>query len=651
MSGIAVIWNRDGRPVDPAVMARMTQLMAHRGPDGEQHWTQGSIALGHRALDTTHQEGSAMGLLRDDAAGLCLTFDGRIDNQEELRSRLGLGASPGDAGDEQLVLAAYRKWGAECPTHLLGDFAFAIWDEPRRQLFCARDPLGVRPLFHARLGDTIVCATEICALFALEGLTREPNLAILAARLLRKCVEFDDTLYKGVFRIPMAHSLTVTREGARLQRYWDINPGHQIRYRSDREYAEHFRELFFEAVRARLRSTQPIAALLSGGLDSSSIVCAAESIRKNTKTTQPRLETFSMVFDRLSSCDERPFMDEVINRYGGKAHFYVADRDLAVAAIEGHRRYPGLLYSPQGMILGAMLDGMREAGFRVMLDGTGGDELAGNGFRHLMALTRRGKWLSLSALVGEYASTYQISPWRLFYDTCFKPALPASVRALYRRMKSPTRTAPNPTVVREDALGWTGASDRMAQVPPIPAFREPVQAEMYAAIFTGWAPTVLTENYELIVAYAGIEMRQPFRDRRLVEFALALPPSQLWRNGWSRFGFRNAMQSIVPDRILKRRGKGIFMPLYDAVLAGTQANQVKALVENPILARLGVADAKVLRNLVERYQSRPEITSTVVISDLIALELICREMLGESAPLVKASEPIPAEKMAQSVSS
>ena len=153
----------------------------------------------------------------------------------------------------------------------------------------------------------------------------------------------------------MAHSLTVTREGARLQRYWDIDPGHQIRYRSDGEYAEHFRELFFEAVRCRLRSTRPIAALLSGGLDSSSIVCAAESIRKSTKTVQPPLETFSMVFDRLSSCDERPFMDEVLRRYGSKANFHIADRDLAVAAIEGHKRYPGLLYSPQGMVLGAML--------------------------------------------------------------------------------------------------------------------------------------------------------------------------------------------------------------------------------------------------------------------------------------------------------
>src|SRR5271166_3794110 len=174
MSGIAIIWNRDGRPVDPALLVQMTQFMEHRGPDGEQHWTQGSIALGHRALNTTYQNGSALGLLSDATAGLCLTFDGRIDNRDELRSVLELGASRDDAGDEHLVLAAYRKWGEECPAHLLGDFAFGIWDERRRQLFCARDPLGVRPLFHARVGETIVCASEICALFALPGLKKQP---------------------------------------------------------------------------------------------------------------------------------------------------------------------------------------------------------------------------------------------------------------------------------------------------------------------------------------------------------------------------------------------------------------------------------------------------------------------------------------------
>ncbi len=209
MSGIAVIWNRDGRPVDGAQIVRMTELMKHRGPDGERHWRRGPVAIGHCALNTTPEALADQQPLIDEAAGLCITFDGRIDNREELKTLLDInGSDLISVSDPRLVLAAYRKWGEACVEHLLGDFAFAIWDERQRRLFCARDFLGVRPLFYALVGDTFVCASEVRTLFALPGLKREPNLAVLAARLLRQCIEFDDTLYLGVSRLPMAHCLT-----------------------------------------------------------------------------------------------------------------------------------------------------------------------------------------------------------------------------------------------------------------------------------------------------------------------------------------------------------------------------------------------------------------------------------------------------------
>lgn len=146
MSGIAVIWNRSGRPVEMGQLVQMTQLMEHRGPDGARHWVQGPIAMGHRALNTTPESSLERQPLLDEAAGLGLTFDGRIDNRDELKSVLAADRTNGRVEtDAELVLAAYRKWGEECPQHLLGDFAFAIWDEPRKRLFCARDHLGVRP--------------------------------------------------------------------------------------------------------------------------------------------------------------------------------------------------------------------------------------------------------------------------------------------------------------------------------------------------------------------------------------------------------------------------------------------------------------------------------------------------------------------------
>jgi asparagine synthase (glutamine-hydrolysing) len=639
MSGIAVIWNRDGRLAEPTILARMTRLMAHRGPDRERHWVQGPIAIGHRALNTTAQPSADSGLLVDEAAKLCLTFDGRIDNREELVALLeNNGSDPHDAPDAQLVLAAYRKWGEECPAHLLGDFAFAIWDERRRRLFCARDPLAVRPLFYASLGSTFICGSEIRALFALPGLISEPDLAVAAARLMRKSIEFDDTLYKGIFRIPIAHSLTVTCESAQLRRYWDIDPDKQIRYRNDGEYAEHFRELFFDAVRRRMRSTRPIAAMLSGGLDSSGIVCVAESIRQKEKITHPGFETFSMVFDHFSSCDERRFVSEVVNRSETKANYHVADRNLDVAAIANHERYPGLLYSPQAMVLTAMFAGMRDAGFRVVLDGTGGDELAGAGLHHRVELMRRGKWLSVSALVREYASMFNLSPSRLFVARYLKPAAPEPLKALYRWSKATVQRTPIPGIVPEETLQRTGAKERIEHPVAIPRFQHEMKSDLYRGIFSGWAPTVLTENYELIASFHGIEMRQPYRDRRLVEFSLALPPNQLWRNGWSRFVFRNAMKGLVPEPILQRRGKGVFVQQFDSVLAGSQAHEVEALSENSVLVRLGVADGRVMRNMVQKYQTELDVGLSLPVSDLIALELMCREILGECEHTAKLND-------------
>jgi asparagine synthase (glutamine-hydrolysing) len=294
---------------------------------------------------------------------------------------------------------------------------------------------------------------------------------------------------------------------------------------------------------------------------------------------------------------------------------------------------------------------MRSAGFRVLLDGTGGDELAGNGFHHRMSLLRRGKWLSLAGLVRERASTLNVSPWGLFFDRCLRPAAPEPLKKLYRRLRRGVQPLPQPGMVPEAALEKTGLRERPAQASALPSFRAPMKLDMYLAIFSGWAATVLSENYELIFGLHGIEVRQPYRDRHLVEFALALPEDQLWRNGRSRFIFRTAMQGIVPELILQRRSKGIFLEQYDAVLAGTQAQEVKRLSENLVLVRLGIADASVVRTLIDGYQHHPEIGLSLVVSDLIALELRCREILGECQHTIATDEEVSSENAAQSVTS
>jgi asparagine synthase (glutamine-hydrolysing) len=278
---------------------------------------------------------------------------------------------------------------------------------------------------------------------------------------------------------------------------------------------------------------------------------------------------------------------------------------------------------------------IRDERFRILLDGNGGDQLAGNGFHHLLPLIRSFRWLRLLTHIRGIAAAYKIPAWRLFLIGCVKPSIPGRIKAIYRNSHLSLRGA-NPSLVREEALVRTGAQDRMTQGVAIPAFKSLVHSEMYEAIFSGWGPTVLTESYDLLASFHGLELRQPFRDRRLVEFAMALPTEQLWGGGWSRVAYRNAMRGVLPEKILQRRGKAEFSPQYSIVLAGSQANEVRDIIKDSVLARLGLLDGDVLREQIEQYQNGPGTNTSVWISDLIALEIACREILGEriSAPQV-----------------
>ena len=219
MSGIAVIWNRDGRPVDRAMLMKMTASMAHRGPDAAGHWIGGSIGIGRRILHTTAESLAEEPLLLDQSGKLCLALDGRIDNRAELQTHLEAdGVRLRSDTDAELVLGAYRRWGEDCVRYLLGDFAFVIWDEERKRLFCARDHLGAKPFFYTSVGKAFIAASEIQPLFAVPGVKSEPNLTLFACYLAQKCVEFDDTIYKGIFRLPLAHRLTITSESVHRDR-------------------------------------------------------------------------------------------------------------------------------------------------------------------------------------------------------------------------------------------------------------------------------------------------------------------------------------------------------------------------------------------------------------------------------------------------
>ena len=276
MSGVVGIFARDGRPIESLDLQRMLAAIAHRGPDGSGVWLRGSTGLGHRMLWTTPESLRERLPFADETGGLVITADARIDNREELIRLLDLEDRPrASISDSQLILRSYEKWGRRCPEKLLGDFAFAIWDSRLQAVFCARDHLGVKPFTYHSSERLFAFGSEIQAVLCAPVTPRRINEQRIADYLVPIFEDKSITLYQDIFRLPAAHRMTVWADRVEKDCYWSLDPSREMPALSDGDYAEGFREIFSEAVRARSRCPLPVGAMLSGGLDSSSIACSA----------------------------------------------------------------------------------------------------------------------------------------------------------------------------------------------------------------------------------------------------------------------------------------------------------------------------------------------------------------------------------------
>ncbi len=581
MSGIAGSFHLDGAPADRALLERMTRRLAHRGPDGREFWTGGVAGLAHLAFHTTPESVHERQPLADAGGSLRLTLDGRVDNRAELLSDLrAQGFEPRDDTDAELVLQAYRCWGEESPARIIGDFAFAIWDAAAQRLFCARDIAGLRQFYYYRDARIFIWASEWSALFEHAAVSRAPDERMVAQHLCNTFTGSADTLFRDIARLPPGHAATVTRDGLRLRRYWDVDPQRQVRYRSDDEYAEHFHSIFREAVRCRLRSQGPIAADLSGGLDSSSIVGMVEALRAEGTVTLPGFETYSLAFPGLA-CDERPYVDAVARRWNLAPHYCQADvLDRGYYDAQAREDF-GLPHVPNGTMFGSIRRLQVARGVQVVLDGSGGDEWFTGGYYRFADLLRRGR---LPALVRELRDSMKVTAFE--YSPAYVlryglwPLLPPGLRMALRRLLG-----------REGARAFI--TPEFARHLPSPAelCHEPVlgrcvsfdQAEMYALLHSAEGQRAY-EEIGRRNARQGVEARCPFLDRRLIEFAFALPGEQRWRGGATKYVLRRAMRRLLPDEVAARTGKADFS---HTVVETLRSPSVNFCAEQSTLERLG----------------------------------------------------------------
>ena len=601
MSGIVGIYYLDGRPVERSEIQGMLNTISHRGPDGSGIWTDGSIGLGHQMLHTTPESLHEKLPLTNRTGTLAITADARIDNRDELIPALNFNGRPRETiPDSEIILAAYEKWGEKCSERLLGDFSFAIWDKRNRKIYCARDPIGIKPFHYYFKDGKFRWSSEPKAIFEDKEIPKEPNLPLICLYLLNRFNEREETLYKDVYRLPPSHSMIIEDGRIRKDQYWDIDPNYSIRYKTDKEYAEHFLSLFKDAVRVRLRSHSPVGAFLSGGLDSSSIVCTAHLLYKEGVVPDNGFETFSLIFDKFP-CDERVYIDEVVQKWNVKANYSLYEKNLASVDFEQALLYSDVDYGQNILFFAPLFKDAQQKGIRTMLNGIGGDEILAGSYDHLTDYLLEGNIGQLISQLKHDAALSPHSTISLFFNYCLRPLIPRLIKVILKQLLRTFRETGAPLWIHHAYLRKMGVDEPGTVIHPR-KFSTRSQQWIYELLRYGWNITVGMERVERFNAHFGIEMRIPFFDRVLIEFCLALPEKQRWCGEWTKKVLRQATEGILPPLVKNRKDKANFIPIVDAEMMERQANKLEDLILTSALAALGIIDSKPLHRLFEDYR-------------------------------------------------
>lgn len=596
MAGIAALVHLDGRPVAGGDLEAMLAPLRLRGPEGSSRWCEGEVGLGHTRLTTTPEAGHEPQPFVDADARLAVVADLRLDNRDELLGRLGLrDRDPGRLGDAELVLRSYQRWGRSCPEHLLGDFAFALWDGPRRRLFCARDHLGVKPLcYHAAPGRLVAVASAPAALLALGAVPYRINEGRIADFLVGDLEGIDQTstFFEGICRLPPAHTLTVDRDGWRTAQYWILEPGPELRLPSDSAYDEAFLEVFTDAVECRLRNHGVTGSMLSGGMDSGAIVAVARGLQADAG--RPPLPTFSAVAAVTEGCVESgavraaQTMEGIVPHTVSPATWHHLQPDLDEPAWAVEEPFDAHMTLVRAVYLES-----RRQGTTVVLDGIDGDNVLCEGSQ-LRCLLRQGRWRTAHREAVGVARFWGVGPTghQLLHGAARQAFVPEAAKRAYRRWR-PKRRVTSPEARLRGSLITREFAERIDLAGRLRTLDAHTR-ERDGWPGLGWERaralehpylTVGLERYDRVAASIGVEPRHPFLDLRLVAFCLSLPGDQKLAGGWPKVILRRSMAGRLPDAVRWRRGKEHLGYTFTRELLGRDPGRLAEVIDagRPVL--------------------------------------------------------------------
>jgi asparagine synthase (glutamine-hydrolysing) len=609
-------WNFEGQPHAPDYIEKVSAALAPYGPDNNESYSKGSVRILYRAFHTTKESHREI-QPHISPSGAVITWDGRLDNRvdliSELRHLLSITST-----DVAIVAAVYEEWGTDSFAKLIGDWALSIWNPTDQSLILAKDPIGTHHLFYSIENNQISWSTILDPLVRLAGKTFALDeeyiagwLSMFPAVHLTPCV--------GILSVPPS-SFVLLRPGKHIvSRYWDFDPEKTIRYRTDAEYEEHFRTVFTTAVQRTLRSDSPVLAELSGGRDSASIVCMADTIIARGAAETPRLDTLSKYDDSEPNWNEQPYFTKVEEKRGRTGwHINLGWQDSEEKTIP---ESPSDCFVPTPGYDGRNSPQIRmclaSQGNRVVLSGIGGDEVMGGvptPTTELEDLLARAQFGALAHQLKAWALEKK-KPWiHLFFET-IRDFFPPALVGVPKRMR-PAQWLES-RFVKQHWATLTGYPFRTKLFGPMPTFQSNLST--LEALRRQLARTGLPFE-------PPFEKRYPYLDRGLLEFVFAIPREQLVRPAQRRSLMRRALVGIVPAEILNRRAKA-YVARSPLVRISREWSRWAEITQHMVSSSLGIVNQARISDVLQKAR-RGEQVPMVPLMRTLFLEEWLRNLLA-----------------------
>lgn len=535
----------------------------------------------------TQSSGDESALRSEDHNDIAIAWDARLDNAVELRNTLSLtdaDAKPRPESTAGLLIASYQRWKRAFLEHLVGDYALALWDSNESELILARDPFGIRPLYYSSTTEELYFSSS---LEWLVSVTEKPHRLDdqFVAGFLTYTEESDRTPYTNIRAVRPGSLIIFSPNGFRVETFWTAEPKETIRYKSDADYAEAFVHLFEEGLASRMEVRGPVLAELSGGLDSSSIVCTANRLLARGQVSATSLHTVSFQYDGAPSVDEFRFMElvsrktDVPNVILRDEHILSPDRMMTLSYAPNPHRWCASTFEQSTKLF-------HDLGAKILLSGMCGDHVFVNDVSHLSVMSyhlTRGHLGTIHRLAKLSAKYANVSYWHTIWLGAVWPWLPSRVRARLspKRMRAPAWIDP----------GFSARTDCTRRGLAEPAFSKWLHpSARHRCSLVQNAVSVASSQYYR--EQTGVEVAFPYLHLPLVQFLLSIPPDQFFRPHEDRSIQRRAMRNILPEEIRTRTDK---KGPSESMLIGFKRHwpQWERVLKSPLTVRLGIVKPEI----------------------------------------------------------